>query len=281
MYLTPETPIYINRVSESFELAEHKHEFMEINYVGEGSGFHHIEGQTIPVAKGDMFFLPVGVSHVFRPAGAQPGRSHLIVYNCLFGSEFARMLSGFGGEYLDLVRCLDLHSWLHWKDRDGTFQRILSSMHEEFVRKRPDCRLLLQTEMTRLLIHMRRSLAGAAALENHAGADETLDQIIRLIRERAAEPLSISNLASLAGLSERQFRRRFIMRTGMNFTEFIHQLRIEACCKLLVSTNEKVSTIAYKAGYQDIKFFNRLFKKKTGMTPMQYRSMNINMDRRG
>ncbi|WP_199615897.1 helix-turn-helix domain-containing protein [Paenibacillus alkalitolerans] len=103
-------------------------------------------------------------------------------------------------------------------------------------------------------------------------SENTLEYVIDLIRERVSEPPHIRELASRAGLSERQFRRRFSARTGMNYIEFLQEQRIALCCNLLVSTNEKVTLIARKAGYQDIKFFNRLFKKKTGMTPKQFRS---------
>lgn len=285
MFLTPETPVFINRVSESFQLAEHTHEFLEINYVSEGSGFQHIEGRTIPVTKGDMFFLPVGVSHVFRPASPQPDRRHLIVYNCLFASAFIGKLNGLGPEYGGLIRLLTVpypeQPWLHWKDRDGLFRPIMNAMYEEFVRKQPDYQLLIQTEMIRLLVYMRRCLDGPADSGSPAAADDSLEPVIRLIREQAAEPLHMGQLASMAGLSERQFRRRFIRRTGMNFTDYVHQLRMDMCCRLLVTTNDKVSEVARKTGYQDIKFFNALFRKKTGMTPVEYRSRYRQHDKTG
>jgi len=276
LYLTPDTPIYINRVSESFELAEHNHEFMEINYVSEGSGFHHIEGQTLPVTKGDLFFLPIGVSHVFRPAFAQPKRQHLIVYNCLFGEVFTRKLTDFFADEGEILRVLTApypdSPWFHWKDRDGTFQTMINTLFEEFVRKRSDYLLMMQTEMIRLLAHMHRSRSWTAASEHSASTEDMLEQVLQLIREQISEPPHITQLATMAGLSERQFRRRFVTRTGMNYTQFVHKLRIEMCCELLTSTNEKVSSIARRVGYQDIKFFNRLFKEKTGMTPRQYRN---------
>ncbi|MBD0381462.1 AraC family transcriptional regulator [Paenibacillus sedimenti] len=276
LYLTPDTPIYINRVSESFELAEHNHEFLEINYVSEGSGYHYIEGQTLPVAKGDLFFLPVGVSHVFRPAFAQPKRKHLIVYNCLFGEAFIRKLTDFFAEEIDILHVLTTPypdmQWFHWKDRDGTFQTIINTLFDEFARKRPDYLLMMQSDMIRLFAHMHRCRSGIADSKYSTSTEDALEHMIHLISEQIAEPPQIQQLATMAGLSERQFRRRFVMRTGMNYTEFVHKLRIELCCSLLASTNEKISSIALKVGYQDIKFFNRLFKKKTGMTPKEYRN---------
>ncbi|MDG0808033.1 AraC family ligand binding domain-containing protein [Cohnella rhizosphaerae] len=56
-FLSPEVPVFINRVQESFGMWHHDHEFVEINYVSEGTGFQYIEGQFLPVAKGDLFFF--------------------------------------------------------------------------------------------------------------------------------------------------------------------------------------------------------------------------------
>lgn len=275
LYITDEKPIHVNRVSESFELAEHNHEFLEINYVSEGSGFHRIEGMSLPVARGDVFFLPLGVSHVFRPAHAQPKRKHLIVYNILFSTAFSRKLEQFFEDDEVVLRFLTSpypeQTWIHCQDTDGTFQSIVHTLFEEFVRKRPDHLQVMRSEMIRLLLHLRRSQYKAPAVGEPALLDDPLEHVLDRIREKAAEPLTIQELAAESGLSERQFRRRFEARTGMNYTEYVQKLRMELICKLLASTSETISSIAWKAGYRDIKFFNRLFKKLVGVTPTEYR----------
>jgi len=277
LYITEETPIHVNRVSESFELAEHNHEFLEINYVSEGSGFHRIEGLSLPVARGDVFFLPLGVSHVFRPAHAQPKRKHLIVYNILFSTAFSRKLEPFFAEDAAVLRFLTSpypeQMWLHAQDSDGTFQSIVHTLFEEFVRKRPDHLQVMRSEMIRLLLHLRRSQLRTAIAGEPAPLDDPLEHVLDRIREKAAEPPTIQELAAESGLSERQFRRRFEARTGMNYTEYVQKLRMELICKLLASTSDTIASIAWKAGYRDIKFFNRLFKKLVGATPSEYRKM--------
>jgi AraC family L-rhamnose operon transcriptional activator RhaR len=279
MFITPETPIYINRVPESYELAEHNHEFMEITYVSEGSGIHYVGGKTMHVAKGDLFYIPIGVSHVFRPAL----RQQLIVYNCLFGAAFICKLTDFLGKDNELLGFLEApdpaRPWFHWKDRDGTVEGMFNALYEEFARKRPGYHLMMHAELFKLLMYLRRCQVGAAASETAASTDDTLDEVIAAIRERIAEPPAMRELSSMAGLSERQFRRRFFLRTGMNYTGFVQKQRIELVCRWLVVTNEKVSAIARKAGYRDIKFFNRLFKQKTGMTPKQYRHLQASAHR--
>lgn len=276
LFLTPELPIFINRVSESFELAEHTHDFVEINYVGDGRGFHHLEGITLPVEKGDLFFLPVGVSHVFRPAARQSKGSRLIVYNCVFNAAFARRLAASFPLRDDMLRLLlgsyPEQPWRHWKDRNGVFQTIFDAMYEEYAGQRADFPLLLQAEAVRLLVQMRRALLPVPPATDPVRADDPFENAVAAIRDRAHERLRLTELAAAAGLSERQFRRRLLERTGMGFTEYVRKLRIERSRELLRTTDDKLDAVAQKCGYEDAKFFGRLFKAYTGMTPGQYRA---------
>lgn len=68
--------IYVNRVHESFATMEHSHDFIEICYVGDGAGTHYIQNRTLSVTQGDIFFLPVGTHHVFRPIYQQTSNIH-------------------------------------------------------------------------------------------------------------------------------------------------------------------------------------------------------------
>jgi two-component system response regulator YesN len=57
----------------------------------------------------------------------------------------------------------------------------------------------------------------------------------------------------------------------MTFSQYLFKIRIEKALYLLENTNDKVYVIAGKIGYKDDKYFYRVFKKKFGMTPDEYR----------
>ena len=282
-YLSPENPIFINRVQESFEQSQHNHEFMEINFVSEGTGFQYIEGQVLPVAKGDLFFLPVGASHVFRPSHARPESGQLIVYNCLFDGALSRSLRSFFAEDAEMLRLINApypeQPWMHWKDRDGAFQRIFNSLFEESKAGRADSISLMQAEAIKLLLLIRRikkngDPPGEARSGEVRPGEDAIASMLELLRRDPAHPVRMRDMAAMTGFSERQFRRRFAARTGMNYTDYVNKLRIERCCDLLLATNEKIETVARRAGYEDMKSFHRMFRRITGQAPMQYRRMH-------
>ena len=60
----------------------------------------------------------------------------------------------------------------------------------------------------------------------------------------------------------------------MTFTDYLQKLRIEKSCELLAGSDMRIAEIAQAVGYEDIKFFNRLFKRTLGMPPREYRRVS-------
>lgn len=81
----------------------------------------------------------------------------------------------------------------------------------------------------------------------------------------------IDAIAQKVGLSPRHFKRRFRKATGESPLAYLQQVRIEAAKKQLETTQESMSEITYRIGYEDSSTFRRLFKKQTGISPREYR----------
>lgn len=81
----------------------------------------------------------------------------------------------------------------------------------------------------------------------------------------------VTKMAAMSGLSDRAFARRFAKATGMSPLEYVHSLRLEEAKQVLEATNDPIEEIANEVGYEDASFFGRLFRRKVGLTPTQYR----------
>lgn len=73
------------------------------------------------------------------------------------------------------------------------------------------------------------------------------------------------------GLAERTFKRRFARATGMPPMDYVHTLRLEEAKQLLETTAAPTEKIARDVAYEDGSFFRRLFRRKVGITPREYR----------
>lgn len=91
------------------------------------------------------------------------------------------------------------------------------------------------------------------------------------IGEHFREPAPVGAMVRLSGLAERSFNRRFKAATGHAPLEYVHMLRLEEARQRLEGTDDPVEGIANDVGYEDAAFFGRLFRRKVGLTPAQYR----------
>jgi transcriptional regulator GlxA family with amidase domain len=93
----------------------------------------------------------------------------------------------------------------------------------------------------------------------------------RRLREHYAEPLRVEDLSARAGLSSRQFSRRFREATGTTPLEYLHRERIRVARAMLEANDRPVQEISVAVGYDDVAFFRRLFRRHTGSAPQDYR----------
>jgi transcriptional regulator GlxA family with amidase domain len=104
---------------------------------------------------------------------------------------------------------------------------------------------------------------------------QTQDAIISQCQEWAAQNYKtqspVAALAQLSGLPPRSFDRRFKEATGMTALNYVHALRLEEAKQMLETGDQPIEAIANETGYEDTSFFSRLFRRKVGLTPAQYR----------
>ncbi|MFD2613363.1 AraC family transcriptional regulator [Paenibacillus gansuensis] len=276
-FFEPGIPVYLNRVRESFSMYEHAHDFVEITYVCEGAGMHYIGHDTVQVSRGDLFFLPIGVSHVFRPVSPRNDRP-LVVYNCLFPSEVLAELTRFYGMEPAIARLYEQlgaeQRWLKVHDRQEEAHRLFGSMFQEYTLRSPGFMPVLYADIVKLLVWMYRRW-NRAGEPGSLPASAQLEELLWTIRRDCHLQYSVSEVSSTLNVGDRQFTRLFRKAAGMSFLEYVQNARIERSMDLLTSTVLTVREIALQTGYQDIKFFNRLFKKKTGLSPTQFRKQAL------
>ena len=91
------------------------------------------------------------------------------------------------------------------------------------------------------------------------------------VSDAAGELEAWREAAALSGLAERSFKRRFAKATGVAPLEYVHTLRLEEAKHSLEKSDAPIEQIANEVGYEDASFFGRLFRRKVGLTPAQYR----------
>lgn len=264
--------IFLNRELESFTTTQHTHDFVEISYVGEGCGYHYLEDQVIPIKQGDLFVIPIGTSHVYRPSSPKQDKT-LVIYNCIFRVEllndWKHLLQNDSYTYniiYEPSQCSE--RWLHFQDKHDTFSTMIQSMYTEYLKRNVGFETLLIAMVVQMLVMLQRF-----ELKNEAepATFSKLDEVVHFIKFNYTQNITVQHVADYFYLSASHFQRLFKKTTGLTFTQYLQNVRIQKCCELLKSTDIPIYQIANQVGYLDMKFFHALFRKKTGITPRQYR----------
>lgn len=125
-----------------------------------------------------------------------------------------------------------------------------------------------------LLVDMPRSSQTAYAVLplSRPHADDRIRDVETFMSQNCAENLRVEGLADRAGMSSRNFIRRFKAATGQVPGHYLQALRITAAKRMLEDGARNIQTVSFAVGYEDIAFFRSLFKRYTGLNPGEYRS---------
>lgn len=103
---------------------------------------------------------------------------------------------------------------------------------------------------------------------------EIVAEIMQYIDNHFTEEIQLSVFAAKYFRDVTYISRLFKEYTGINYSDYLVEKRVEYAKKLLIKANTSVDDIANAVGYNDISHFRRVFKSKTGMSPAQYRKEN-------
>jgi transcriptional regulator GlxA family with amidase domain len=102
----------------------------------------------------------------------------------------------------------------------------------------------------------------------------------KFIHEQAEEQLGLTRVAKMVNISPNHLSEKFKQVTGINFVDYVARARFGKARDLLLSSNRRISEIAFAAGFQSLSQFNRVFKKLSGKSPSAYRAIHSKRTKR-
>jgi AraC-like DNA-binding protein len=148
---------------------------------------------------------------------------------------------------------------------------LFFSLEREAARKGPGYQSMIRLQLMETLLLLSRCRRGWDCEGRREPIRFHPADAMREIRERCADQLSLSEIASRYGFNPSYFSRLFHRHAGMSLVEFINRARIQKSCHLLKRSDASIIEIALAAGYNNLSHFNRYFRRIMGMSPRQYR----------
>lgn len=101
--------------------------------------------------------------------------------------------------------------------------------------------------------------------------DEMVKKAQAYIESKVDEKISVEHLSSRFAVGRRNFDRRFIKATGNTPVEYAQRVKVESAKKAFETSRKTINEVMYEVGYSDVKAFREVFRKITGMSPLEYK----------
>lgn len=272
-------------------LPMHKHGFIEFVLVLDGCAKHKIHIPKVgeyecTIKKGDTFIINPEEEHTYF---IEEGQS-LDILNINFYSDFLDGTLIQGNREVKLMDFVYQQPLLPIHARFGNMLRLneeeifltvsyVNNILRELKEKDMGYIQVISLHMTLIFTMLSRKY-NSLVTENAGKFNDSLNgmsdifRVIGYLEHHHSDDISKEQLAKIACSGVRNLSRKFKECTGETVFEYIHKLRISKAKKLLLETDMRIIEISSSVGFNDISFFNKVFKKEMGMTPREFRACN-------
>lgn len=251
----------------------HWHNEYEIIYIKKGGGVISLDLEYHDVKAGDIILIVPGQLHSIE----QKDNETMEYENIIFGADilmnkhndfcYTRYFSSltkrtvqiptiFNGStcsyYYDIARCVDNADEICKTFPNGYQLAIKSYLFQMFF--------IIFTNLPKDIAPVKKK--------------KSLDKmklIIKYVENNYAENISIEDMANLCDFSQSHFMKFFKNNMEVSFIEYLNNYRLTMASRLLISSTSSIIAIAMESGFDNLSYFNRLFKKKYEMTPSEFR----------
>lgn len=274
-------PLHITDIRQD-AIAEHSHDFYEMIYVRRGHGTHFIEGKPFPIRAGDLYVISPREKHHYAPAG-----DGLRIVNVLWLPALVQDLLRADAALSNALQLFYIEPVLrrgkrfshHLHLSGSTAYRVevlLDEMKREQASDAPGSHLLLRHLFCALLVllsraHETQKPATPQSTPAHASQQTIIARAIEYIEAHHASSIKVSDVAAHVALSQSRLSHIFKQHMQRGIIEYLHEYRLSRICAELLSSDAAVQELAQEAGYSDLRFFHRVFRRHTGCNPTQYR----------
>ncbi|MDE5699326.1 MAG: AraC family transcriptional regulator [Lachnospiraceae bacterium] len=257
----------------------HWHDEIEFQYIQKGQAYITCDEDNITVSEGDIVFINQAVRHFITPAGADGVIFSSVIVNPSF-------ILGFGqieleNKYITPIIANQSFNHLHITGDDSLYQQFLPHL-KQLITLNQDCpsgyELLSKACILQLwnLLYSQlpsRTAASSKISARTANQDaQRTKQAMIYIQEHFMESVTLDDIADAILVSKSECCRCFKRAAGLSPIEYLMKYRIAESTKYMHrKTHESISEIAGAVGFNNISYFNKVFKKFMGCTPTEYR----------
>ena len=250
---------------------EESHDFWELCYVSKGEIIIQIDNVSFTLNHNQLILISPNKKHSYRSEKGNQNEAFVICFD-----SFSQVLDALSENVFSCDSVILSTVNLILSESKNTFQMNESGLLS--VLNTPDFggqqALLLQLEY--LLITLVRRLSSEKSSKIIFFSDENFhaeiaNAILRYLRENIHKRVTLEDVCERFNYSRSFICKSFKAQTGESLITCFNRLKAEEAARLLTETNKSITDIATGLGFRETKYFDSVFKKHHGITPVQYR----------
>ena len=262
----------VDRYKDRFTYPLHKHDEIELNFVQKCAGARRVVGDSIEVlGEYDLAIIGSGLEHVWDQGDCTTSPIREITLQ--FSPEL------FGENFLNKKQLKSVHSMLdnakHGIAFDMTAIMKVYGMLDEITHLQSGFYRVMKilSILYELSIDNNYHLLSSSSFSHiKVSADSRrVQKVEEYINGHYNADIRLQTLADIVGMTPTAFSRFFKLRTGKTISEYIIDIRLGIASRKLVDTTMSIAEICYDCGFNNVSNFNRIFKRKKGVSPKSFR----------
>ena len=252
----------------------HIHDYFELIYVYSGSAVQYMENERLELEQGSLLLMNLYCRHGLAIESEDDAVFNILISRDILNASFLnsiREIEDLADFFMDSVYSSAKNgAYVYFQNNSSSrVEFLIQSMLEEYILCLPGFRPTMKAYLSIIFTELYRNhhyFSDRKTVEENSCAE-----ILNYINDHL-ENVTLGMLAKhehysttyMSGVIKRYF--------GRSFSEIVSDLRLEQAAQYLSTTNLNISSISDKLGYYDRSHFNRLFRKKYGMSPGDYRA---------
>lgn len=264
--------------SKTLKQTLHAHEYVQVAYVLRGMCNHQLRGKSLTASRGDIFIISPGIEHGISAIVDQEYEVVLLdfmpylVHDLLkpYSDTLYPFLQPYAGGEVEQQQ-----PWLHiGKGKQQLVGQLLQDIQDEMEHCEKGYEYSVRICLLKLLILFDRELRilGRKPTRQPALANQDpIEEAIRYVYDNYSQDIPLDHGAMVANMAPTYFSHMFKRETGQTFVDFVNEVRIERAMELIRQDSHTITHIGYQVGFHHLSHFIRTFKKRTGITPTEYK----------
>ena len=271
---TYEFPFEFHHVDDThprYVMSYHWHVEYEIIRILEGTLSVTLDEKSFLAQKGDVIFIHSGILHSGIPEHC--------VYECVvFDANTFLKNHSVCAPYIQKLLRQEILVFHHFTSKQEEILSCTACIFEAFAKKPEGFELTVIGQLYHFfgIVFARHYYLNAVTKNRRAYKRLIqLKQVLEYMEENYTAQVTLDELAASVNMSPKYFCRFFSEMTHQTPVDYLNRQRVEQACFQLSTTEDSVTEIAYRNGFNDLSYFIRIFRRYKGVTPGKYRGERI------